>query len=91
MKQTEFEKAVDMWKRGEMQIPSVNYDGKELNYFEYALNIHVAQCRAMSKGLQFKAIKLRDLKNYYGVKGRSAKDLLPKLEQIKTEELWKKQ
>jgi len=36
----------------------------------------------MSKGIQNRQVKLRDLKNYYGLKGRTAADCLPQFIQL---------
>ena len=36
----------------------------------------------MAKGMTFKGIKFTDIKNYYGLTGRSAKDCLPQFEKI---------
>jgi hypothetical protein len=34
----------------------------------------------MAKGMQCRGVKLKDLKNYYGLKGRSASDCLAQFE-----------
>jgi hypothetical protein len=39
----------------------------------------------MASGMKFKGVKFTDLKKYYGLKGRTAKDCLPQYEQIMSE------
>jgi hypothetical protein len=38
--------------------------------------------KLMAKGMTFKGIKFSDIKRYYGLKGRSAKDCLPQFEEV---------
>jgi hypothetical protein len=39
----------------------------------------------MASGMKFKGVKFTDLKKYYGLKGRTAKDCLHQYEQIMNE------
>lgn len=86
---TQYELRIAEWKAGELTLPSVTMGDKPVNYFAYAIAVHIFECKCMARGMTIRGRKLRDFKEYYGIKGRSAKDILPKLEQIKTEAKWK--
>lgn len=63
-------------------LPQVNYEGKEIPYFKYQLAVHHFNLKLMARGMKFNGIKFTDIKTYYGLKGRSAKDCLPEFERI---------
>ena len=50
---------------------------KSISYFSYQLAVHKFNLSIMAKGMQCRGVKLKDLKNYYGLKGRTAADCLP--------------
>lgn len=79
---TNFEKALQQVNEGKLQTPSVSVGDKQIDYFGYQLATHHYNLKLMSKGMQFKGIKLKDLKDYYGLKGRTALDCLPQFEKI---------
>jgi len=79
---TQFEQAVEAANRGELQTPSVSVGNKKINYFGYQLATHHFNLKLMAKGMKFRGIKFTDLKNYYGLKGRSANDCLEQFEKI---------
>lgn len=79
---TNFEKALQQVNEGKLQTPSVSMGDKQIDYFGYQLATHHYNLKLMSKGMQFKGIKLKDLKDYYGLKGRTASDCLPQFEKI---------
>ena len=82
---TNFEKALQQVNEGKLQTPSVSIGDKQIDYFGYQLATHHYNLKLMSKGMQFKGIKLKDLKDYYGLKGRTASDCLPQFEKIMTD------
>ena len=55
---------------------------KNINYFGYQLATHHFNMKLMAKGMTFRGIKFTDIKKYYGLKGRSAKDCLEQFEKI---------
>jgi len=58
-------------------LPVVIYDGKRISAIKYQLAISKMQLSLSAKGIQpFKNWKLKDHKNFYGLKGRTAKDCL---------------
>jgi hypothetical protein len=82
---TPFEQAQQQVKNEELKTPRAsNYQGS-INYFGYQLSVHHFNLKIMASGMQFKGVKFTDLKKYYGLKGRSAKECLPQYEQIMAE------
>jgi hypothetical protein len=79
---TQFEEAQQKVREGKLKTPSVSNGGKTIDYFGYQLATHHFNLKIMSSGMTFKGIKFSDIKRYYGLKGRSAKDCLPQFEKI---------
>jgi hypothetical protein len=79
---TQFEEAQQQVREGKLQTPSVSNGGKTIDYFGYQLAVHHFNLKIMSRGMLCRGIKFSDLKRYYGLKGRSAKDCLPQFEEI---------
>lgn len=79
---TQFEKAQQQVKEGSLQAPTVSTSQGEINYFGYQLAVHHFNLKLMSKGIQCRGITFTQIKNYYGLKGRSAKDVLGQFETI---------
>jgi hypothetical protein len=77
---TPFQKAVLGVPSGTYTPPSVNYEGKNINYFAYQISVHHYYLKLMAVGIANKQVKLKDLKNYYGIKGKTAKDVLADFE-----------
>ena len=80
--ETQFNTAVLKAKAGQLQTPSVHYGGSQIDYFGYQLANHIRSLKILSAGMKMNGLKLKDLKDYYGLKGKSAKDCLPQLEEI---------
>jgi hypothetical protein len=57
--------------------PTVSMGDKPIGYFGYQLSVHHFNLKLMAKGMKFRGIK-----NYYGLKGRTAADCLPQFEKI---------
>lgn len=79
---TQFQQAVAQAELGQLQTPTVSYGSKKVNYFGYQLATHHFNLKLMAKGLKFGGIKLKDLKDYYGLKGRTAAACLSQFEYI---------
>ena len=73
---TPFQQAIMSVQNGTLETHSVNYGSKEINYFAYQISVHHFYLKLMAKGIGNKQVKLKDLKNYYGLKGKTAKDVL---------------
>jgi hypothetical protein len=80
---TPFEEAVKEAKAGNLRVPKVSNGTKDIPYFQYQLAVHKFNLSLMSKGISCRGIKLKDLKAYYGLSARSAKDCLTQFNLIK--------
>ena len=79
---TQFEQAILAVENGTLQTPTVATSEGNIDYFGYQLAVHHFNLKLMSKGIQSRGIKLKDLKAYYGLKGRTAADCLPQYEAV---------
>ena len=79
---TPFEKAVAAALNGELATPSVAVGNDQIDYFYYQLAVHKHNLHVLAIPLKMRGVKLKDLKNYYGLKGKTAKDCLPEFEAI---------
>lgn len=79
---TQFEQALAAAKAGQLQTPSVSHGNNEVDYFGYQLSVHKFNLRIMAAGMKVRGLSLKDLKQYYGLKGKTAKDCLPQFEWI---------
>ena len=79
---TQFEQAVLQVEAEQLQAPEVHYGSGKVDYFQYQLAVHHFNLKIMSKGMQCRGVKLKDLKHYYGLKGRTAADCLPQFEAV---------
>ena len=74
---TPFQQALQQVEAKQLQTPEVIYGGKNIDYFGYQLAVHKFNLSIMAKGMSCRGVKLKDLKAYYGLTGRSAADCLP--------------
>jgi hypothetical protein len=79
---TPFQQAVLAVEAGKLQTPSVTSEGKQIDYFGYQLAVHHFNLKIMACGMQCRGIKLKDLKEYYGLKGRRVEDCLVQFETL---------
>jgi len=79
---TQFELALSQARAGELNTPSVSMGGAKVDYFGYQLATHKFNLSLMAKGMTFNGIKFTQLKKYYGLKGRGAKDCLEQFNEI---------
>ena len=79
---TQFEQAVLQVEAEKLQTPTVSVGSKQVDYFSYQLSVHHFNLKIMAKGMAFRGVKLKDLKAYYGLKGKSAADCLAQFEAI---------
>lgn len=79
---TQFEQAVASARSGELQTPKVYMGEREIDYFGYQLNTHIFQMKILSKGMTFKGITAKQIKDYYGLKSKRNADALKELEKI---------
>lgn len=81
---TPFEKLVEQYDSGEIQVPSVSMSSGQVPYFIYQLGVHKFNLSLMSVGMKCRGIKFTDIKKHYGLKGRSAKDCMDQMLEIQT-------
>ncbi len=79
---TLFEQAQEDVKSGKIKTPTVSANGGTVDYFGYQLAVHHFNMKLMAKGMTFRGVKFTDLKKYYGLQGKSAKECLPQFEKI---------
>jgi len=79
---TQFEQALQAAQEGTLNTPTVSTSNGNVNYFGYQLAVHHFNLKLMAKGLSCRGVKLKDLKQYYGLKGKSATDCLTQFEAI---------
>lgn len=79
---TQFEQAQQDVKNGKIQTPNVSVGGKQIDYFGYQLSVHKFNLSIMASGMTCRGIKFTDIKRYYGLKGRTAKECLPQFIEI---------
>lgn len=79
---TPFEQAVEQARLGQLQTPKVLMGSKNMDYFGYQLAVHKYNLSIMAMGMTCRGIKFTDIKKYYGLKGRSAKDCKPEIEEL---------
>jgi hypothetical protein len=79
---TPFEQAVQQAQAGTLQTPEVFMGTGKINYFQYQLAVHKFNLSLMAKGIGCRGVKLKDLKQYYGLKGKTAADCLPQFLQL---------
>ena len=77
---TQFEQALQQAKAGQLQTPTVSTTQGNVDYFGYQLAVHKFNLSLMAKGIGCRGVKLKDLKAYYGLKGRTAGDCLAQFE-----------
>lgn len=76
-KLTPFQEAIQSIEAKKLVMPNVFVGRDTVNYINYQLSTHKFNLSLMAKGMTFRHIKFTDIKKYYGLKGRSAKDCLP--------------
>lgn len=79
---TRFEQIQQQIATGETRAPKVFYSNQEVSYTGYQLAVHLFNLRGMALGLKFRGITFTQIKKYYGLTGRSAKECIPQLERI---------
>jgi hypothetical protein len=82
---TPFQIALEKAQAGEFKTPVVSTSEGQIDYFGYQLAVHKYNLSLMSKGIMSRGIKLKDLKWYYGLKGRTVTDCLSQFIQIMEE------
>jgi hypothetical protein len=69
-----FEEVKNAINEGTIKAPNVMYGGNEIPYTSYQLAMAKFNLGILSSGMLMRGVKLKDLKSYFGLKGRSARD-----------------
>lgn len=77
IKLTPFQEAIQSIEVNKLSLPAVSIEGNPINYIKYQLATHKFNLALMANGMKFRHIKFTDIKRYYGLKGRSAKECMP--------------
>lgn len=79
---TPFQQALLQTIDGKLKTPTVSTSNGNVDYFGYQLAVHKYNLSLMAMGMKFGNIKFTQIKKYYGLKGRTAKECLPQFIQI---------
>ena len=79
---TPFQQALLDHSDGKLQVPTVGTTSGDINYFGYQLAVHKYNLSIMAAGMQCRGITFSQIKKYYGLKGRTAKDCLGQMDQL---------
>lgn len=79
---TPFEQAKLDVAAGKRTVPSVSNGDGTIHFFGYQLAVHKMNLGMMAMGMKCNGITFTEIKKYYGLTGRTAKDCLPQLKQM---------
>ena len=79
---TQFQQTMIATENGSQQVPKVIFEGQEIPFAGYQLATHVYALRIMAIGMKMRGITFTQIKKYYGLTGKSAKDCLPQLQAL---------
>jgi hypothetical protein len=83
MEKTKFELALEQYKAGTLKAPTTIVNNTEMDYFAFQLISHHFYAKLFAKGITARQMNLKQMKDYYGLKSKSAKDCLIEFESIK--------
>ena len=79
---TPFQQALLQVAEGKLKTPTVSTSEGNINYFGYQLAVHKYNLSIMAAGMKCRGITFTQIKKYYGLKGRTAKEVLPQFIQL---------
>ena len=79
---TQFQQSMLATEEGLQQVPKVIYEGKQIPFAGYQLATHVYALKIMAAGMKMRGVTFTQIKKYYGLPGKTAKECIPQLEQI---------
>ena len=79
---TQFQQTMLATENGTMQVPTVHTEGGTIPFAGYQLAAHVYALKIMALGMKMRGVTFTQIKKYYGLKGKSAKECIPQVEQI---------
>jgi len=79
---TQFQQTMLAVENGTMQVPTVSTTEGTIPFAGYQLAVHVYALKIMALGMKMRGVTFTQIKKYYGLNGRTAKECVPQLEQI---------
>ena len=79
---TQFQQSMLATENGTMQVPTVIFEGKEIPFTGYQLATHIYALKIMGLGMKMRGVTFTQIKKFYGLTGKSAKDCLLELQSI---------
>jgi hypothetical protein len=79
---TQFQQTMLAAENGTMQVPTVSTSEGSIPFAGYQLAVHVYALKIMALGMKMRGVTFTQIKKYYGLSGKSAKECVPQLEQI---------
>ena len=79
---TQFQQSMLATEEGLQQVPKVIYEGKQIPFAGYQLATHIYALKIMGMGMKMRGVTFTQIKKYYGLTGKSAKDCILQLQQI---------
>jgi hypothetical protein len=79
---TQFQQSMLATEEGLQQVPKVIYEGKQIPFAGYQLATHIYSLKIMAAGMKMRGVTFTQIKKYYGLPGKTAKECIPQLEQI---------
>ena len=79
---TQFQQSMLATEEGQQQVPTVVFEGQTIPFHGYQLATHIYALKIMALGMKMRGVTFTQIKKYYGLKGRTAKECLPQLQQM---------
>ena len=79
---TPFQQTLLATENGTMQVPTVSTSTGTIPFAGYQLATHVYALKIMAAGMKMRGVTFKQIKKYYGLPGKTAKECIPQLEQI---------
>ena len=79
---TKFEQSMLATEEGQQQVPTVTFEGQSIPFHGYQLASHIYALKIMALGMKMRGVTFKQIKDYYGLRGRSAKECLPQLQMV---------
>jgi len=79
---TQFQQSLLATENGSQRVPTVHTEGGTIPFAGYQLATHIYALKIMALGMKMRGVTFTQIKKYYGLTGKSAKECIPQLEQI---------
>ena len=76
---TKFEQTIAQIRTGEIKAPKVYTEGGEIDYMNYQISVHLFHLKLLASGLKVRNFRLKDIRDYYGLSGRTANQMIAEL------------